>query len=189
MQGSVTRAHRQGSPWPLANPNLPGCAANRIDARCVIDGPINGESFLAYIEQVLARRISPATSSSSTISAAIRERRCGAPIRSAGAKQFFLPPYRSDLTPIEQVFAKINKPAVYRRRAHRRSRPETRRRLSRILHHAGMRQRLRQLRLSFTIKQTCSGSLANGFTWRCSIWSVPAQRQSRVKAALARTTR
>ena len=42
---------------------------DRIDAPLVIDGPINGESFAAYVEQVLVPTLKKATSSSSTISA------------------------------------------------------------------------------------------------------------------------
>jgi len=34
---------------------------DRIDAPCVLDGPINGESFKAYIEQFLVPTLSPAT--------------------------------------------------------------------------------------------------------------------------------
>jgi hypothetical protein len=32
---------------------------DRIDAPCVIDGPINGESFLAYVEQILVPALKP----------------------------------------------------------------------------------------------------------------------------------
>src|SRR4030081_3893758 len=32
---------------------LAALRCDRIDAPCVIDGPINGETFLAYVEQVL----------------------------------------------------------------------------------------------------------------------------------------
>jgi hypothetical protein len=32
---------------------------DRIEAPCVIDGPINGESFLAYVEQVLVPALKP----------------------------------------------------------------------------------------------------------------------------------
>jgi hypothetical protein len=32
---------------------------DRIDAPCVIDGPINGESFLAYVEQILVPVLKP----------------------------------------------------------------------------------------------------------------------------------
>jgi DDE superfamily endonuclease len=38
---------------------LAALRSDRIDAPCVIDGPINGESFLAYVEQVLVPALKP----------------------------------------------------------------------------------------------------------------------------------
>lgn len=55
---------------------LAALRCDRIDAPLVIDGPINGQSFLAYVEQFLIPTLKRATSSSSTISAATRVRRC-----------------------------------------------------------------------------------------------------------------
>lgn len=80
---------------------------DRIDAPCVIDGPINGRSFLAWVEQFLVPTLSPGDvvimdNLGSHKSAAVRTA-----IRSAGAKLLFLPPYSPDLNPIEQVFAKL----------------------------------------------------------------------------------
>jgi transposase len=80
---------------------------DRIDAPCVFDGPINGESFLAYVEQVLAPALKPGDivvidNLGSHKSKAVRKA-----IRGAGAKLFFLPPYSPDLNPIEQAFAKL----------------------------------------------------------------------------------
>ena len=86
---------------------LAALAHDRIDAPWLLDGPINGESFQAYVETVLAPTLSPATSSSWTISAATREKPFAGLIRAAGAKLFFLPKYSPDLNPIEQVFAKL----------------------------------------------------------------------------------
>ena len=37
---------------------LAALRCNRIDAPCVIDGPINGKSFLAYVEQNLVPTLS-----------------------------------------------------------------------------------------------------------------------------------
>jgi transposase len=78
-----------------------------IAAPCVIDGPINGESFLAYVEQVLVPVLKPGDiviidNLGSHKGKAVRHA-----IRAAGAKLFFLPPYSPDLNPIEQVFAKL----------------------------------------------------------------------------------
>ena len=80
---------------------------DRIEAPLVFDGPINGQSFAAYVEQALAPTLNPGDivvldNLRSHKGAAIR-----ATIRAAGAKLFFLPPYSPDLNPIEQVFAKL----------------------------------------------------------------------------------
>ncbi len=80
---------------------------DRIAAPCVIDGPINGESFLAYVEQILLPTLTPGDivvidNLGSHKGHAVRKA-----IRAAGAKLFFLPPYSPDLNPIEHVFAKL----------------------------------------------------------------------------------
>jgi transposase len=80
---------------------------DRIDAPCVFDGPINGESFLHYVEQILkpslkANDIVIMDNLGSHKSDAVRKA-----IRETGAKLFFLPPYSPDLNPIEQAFSKI----------------------------------------------------------------------------------
>ena len=81
--------------------------SDRIDAPCVIDGPINGVSFLAWVEQSLVPTLKPGDivvmdNLGSHKAAAVR-----AAIRGAGAKLFFLPPYSPDLNPIEQGFSKL----------------------------------------------------------------------------------
>src|SRR6476660_4901812 len=86
---------------------LAALRSDRIDAPCVIDGPINGQSFLAYVEQVLVPALKPGdiviidNLGSHKGKAVLRS------IRAAGAKLFFLPHYSPDLNPIEQVFAKL----------------------------------------------------------------------------------
>jgi transposase len=80
---------------------------DRITAPCVIDGPINGASFRAYIKQFLVPTlrlgdIVVMDNLGSHKSQAVRHL-----IRSAGAKLFFLPRYSPDLNPIEQVFAQL----------------------------------------------------------------------------------
>lgn len=76
-------------------------------APCVFDGAINGELFLAYVEQILlptlkAGDIVIMDNLSSHKKAAVRRA-----IEQAGATLMFLPPYSPDLNPIEQVFAKL----------------------------------------------------------------------------------
>ena len=80
---------------------------DRIDAPCVVDGPINGRIFLAYVEQFLVPTLKPGDivimdNLGSHKGLAVRRA-----IRAAGAKLLFLPPYSPDLNPIEQVFAKL----------------------------------------------------------------------------------
>ena len=80
---------------------------DRIDAPLVIDGPINGESFVAYVEQALVPTLKEGDmvvldNLGSHKSAGVRRL-----IRAAGARVLFLPPYSPDLNPIEQVFAKL----------------------------------------------------------------------------------
>jgi transposase len=96
---------------------LAALRCDRIDAPCVIDGPIDGESFLAYVEQILVPTLKPGDiviidNLGSHKAAAVRRA-----IRAAGAKLFILPPYSPDLNPIERVFAKLK--ALLRKAAKR----------------------------------------------------------------------
>jgi transposase len=86
---------------------LAALRADRIDAPCVIDGPINGDSFLAYVEQVLVPALRPGDIVIIDNLGSHRGKAVRRAIRAAGAKLFFLPPYSPDLNPIEQVFAKL----------------------------------------------------------------------------------
>jgi len=80
---------------------------DRIDAPCVIDGPINGETFLAYVEQVLVPVLRPGDIVIMDNLGSHKSKATRKAIRAAGARLFFLPPYSPDLNPIEQVFAKL----------------------------------------------------------------------------------
>ena len=86
---------------------LAALRSDQVTAPCVFDGPINGECFLLYVEQVLV----PCLKSGDIVimdnlgshkGDAIR-----AAIRSVGARPLFLSPYSPDLNPIEQVFSKL----------------------------------------------------------------------------------
>jgi transposase len=81
--------------------------ANALTAPCVLDGPMNGDAFLAYVEQVLAPTLIPGDivvmdNLSAHKLPAIRQA-----IQAAGAKLLYLPPYSPDFNPIEQLFAKL----------------------------------------------------------------------------------
>ena len=81
--------------------------SDRIAAPCVLDGPINGTSFLAYVEQVLVPTLQPGDIVVMDNLGSHKGKAIRAAIRAVGAKLFFLPPYSPDLNPIEQVFAKL----------------------------------------------------------------------------------
>ena len=107
------------------------CATPRVAAPCVFDGPINGESFLAYVEQLLVPTLKPGDiviidNLGSHKGKAVRKA-----IRAAGARLFFLPPYSPDLNPIEQVFAKLK---TLLRKAAERTIDATWRRIGALLH-------------------------------------------------------
>ena len=85
----------------------------RIDAPCLFDGPINGDAFAPMSNSSSRRPSSRATSSSSTISAPTKERRCARRSGMSGPPRLpaeILP----DLNPIEQVFAN-SRPCCERR--------------------------------------------------------------------------
>jgi transposase len=86
---------------------LAALRSDRIDAPCVVDGPINGKSFLAYVEQILVPTLKPGDIVIMDNLGSHKGKAVRKAIRAAGAKLFFLPPYSPDLNPIEQVFAKL----------------------------------------------------------------------------------
>lgn len=86
---------------------LAALRCDRIDAPCVIDGPINGESFRAYVEQILLPTLAPGDIVIMDNLGSHKGRAIRNAIRSAGAHRLLLPPYSPDLNPIEQVFAKL----------------------------------------------------------------------------------
>lgn len=80
---------------------------NALTAPCVIDGPINGVMFRAYVEQFLVPTLRPGDIVVLDNLGSHRSREVRGVILAAGARLAFLPPYSPDLNPIEQVFAKI----------------------------------------------------------------------------------
>ena len=84
-----------------------GLRLGGLGAPMLLDGAMNGDAFLAYVEHVLV----PELQSGDVVimdnlsvhkGAAIRET-----IQAAGAELRFLPPYSPDFNPIEQAFAKL----------------------------------------------------------------------------------
>ena len=86
---------------------LAALRSDRIDAPCVLDGPINGRSFLAWVQQSLVPTLTPGDVVVMDNLGSYKGQAVRRAIRSAGAKLLFLPPYSPDLNPIEHVFAKL----------------------------------------------------------------------------------
>lgn len=86
-------------------------------APMVLDGPINGDWFEAYVRQVLVPDLGRGDvvimdNLSSHKRADVREA-----IEAAGARLMFLPPYSPDFNPIEKAFARLK--AMLRRAGER----------------------------------------------------------------------
>jgi transposase len=109
---------------------LAALRCDRIEAPCVVDGPINGCSFLAYVEQFLAPTLAAGDIVIMDNLGSHKGQAVRRAIRAAGAKLFFLPPYSPDLNPIEQVFAKLK---TLLRKADERSVEATWRRIGSLL--------------------------------------------------------
>jgi transposase len=109
---------------------LAALRCDRIEAPCVLDGPINGASFLAYVEQFLVPTLAAGDIVIMDNLGSHKGRVVRKAIRAAGAKLFFLPPYSPDLNPIEQVFAKLK---TLLRKADERSVEATWRRIGSLL--------------------------------------------------------
>jgi transposase len=84
-----------------------GLRHDRVVAPLMLDGAINGDAFLAYVEQFLAPTLAPgdivvADNLASHKVAGVRQA-----IEARDASLRFLPAYSPDLNPIEQGFSKL----------------------------------------------------------------------------------
>ena len=83
----------------------------------VLDGPMNGPAFLAYVEQVLVPTLKRGMIVVTDNLAAHRIAGVRTAIEAAGARLLLLPPYSPDFNPIENAFAKLK--AILRKAAAR----------------------------------------------------------------------
>ena len=84
-----------------------GLRASGVVAPFVLDGPMTGAAFRAYVERVLAPSLSPGDVVVMDNLAAHKVAGVREAVRAAGATVLHLPPYSPDLNPIEQLFAKL----------------------------------------------------------------------------------
>lgn len=86
---------------------LAGLRADGIIAPLVLDGPINGGIFRAWVEQSLAPGLRPGDVVVLDNLGSHKGQAGRRAIRAAGGHLLFLPPYSPDLNPIEMMFAKL----------------------------------------------------------------------------------
>ena len=73
----------------------------------VLDGPMTGAAFPAYVEQVLAPTLATGDTVIMDNLPAHKVAGVRAAIEATGARMRLLPPYSPDLNPIENAFAKL----------------------------------------------------------------------------------
>jgi transposase len=76
-------------------------------APMLLDGPMDGQSFLAWVEQMLAPTLRPGDIVVMDNLAAHKVAGVRQAIEARGAELRYLPPYSPDLNPIENAFAKL----------------------------------------------------------------------------------
>jgi transposase len=84
-----------------------GLRRDGLVAPFVLDGPMNGEAFLVYVEKILAPALRPGDMVVMDNLAAHKVQGVRTQIEAAGASLLYLPPYSPDLNPIEMAFAKL----------------------------------------------------------------------------------
>ena len=115
---NMTRSHgrcRRGERLRMGYPHshrktttlVAGLRMTGMVAPMVLDGPINGDSFEAYVGQVLVPDLRRGNvvimdNLSSHKRASVREA-----IEAVGARLLFLPPYSPDFNPIEKAFSRL----------------------------------------------------------------------------------
>jgi transposase len=80
---------------------------DRVEAPWLLDRPINGERFQAYVENVLVPTLAQGDIVIMDNLGSHKAKAVRKAIREAGAKLLFLPKYSPDMNPIEKVFAKL----------------------------------------------------------------------------------
>ena len=78
-----------------------------LGAPMVLDGPMTGQAFLAYVEQVLIPTLNPSDIVVLDNLPAHKIAAVRAAIEAKGTQFFLLPPYSPDMNPIEMAFSKL----------------------------------------------------------------------------------
>ena len=84
-----------------------GLRLNGIAAPMLLDGPMNGATFKAYVEQVLVPDLNPGDIVVMDNLPAHKVAGIRQAIEAAGVTLLYLPPYSPDFNPIEMAFSKL----------------------------------------------------------------------------------
>ena len=105
-RGARVHDHTPGGRWRTST-FLAALRVTGLTAPGVFDGAIDGESFLAYIEQILVPTLHPGDLVIADNLGAHKVAGIQRAIQAAGATLWYLPSYSPDLNPIELCFAKL----------------------------------------------------------------------------------
>jgi transposase len=94
-----------------------GLRLSGLTAPMVLDGPVNGLWFQAYVDEVLVPTLSPGDVVIMDNLGSHKGAQIRASIEAAGATLLYLPPYSPDFNPIENAFSKLK--ALLRKAAER----------------------------------------------------------------------
>jgi transposase len=116
LKGERLRAGIPHGHWKTTT-FIGGLRHDGLGAPMVLDGPINGVSFQAYVDQVLVPTLSPGDVVIMDNLGSHKRPGVHAAIEAAGARLLYLPPYSPDFNPIENAFSKLK--ALLRKAAER----------------------------------------------------------------------
>ena len=100
-RASIPHGHWKTTTFPA------GLRLDGLAAPMVLDGPMNGEAFLAYIKQVLVPELAKGDVVIMDNLPAHKVDGVRQAIEAAGATLLYLPPYSPDFNPIEMAFSKL----------------------------------------------------------------------------------
>jgi transposase len=151
LYGRCRRGQRLLAKIPLARWETTTLVAalrhDGVSAPMVLDGPIDGAWFLAYVEQVLGPTLSGGDIVVIDNLGSHRSAKVRLAIEARGASLLYLPKYSPDLNPIENAFAKLK--AGLRRAAERST--------------AALWHRIAQIITTFTPQECANYFIAAGY--------------------------
>ena len=86
---------------------LAAISLDGVDAPWTLDGAIDADAFLVYVEYVLVPTLSGGEIVVLDNLSSHKHSRVAELIHAAGAEVWYLPPYSPDLNPIEQMWSKV----------------------------------------------------------------------------------